>query len=44
MRIPETAKPDRYCECMRYFNTSGPCVPELHYMLPPEPRVPGARE
>lgn len=29
---------------MRYFNTSGPCVPELHYMLPPEPRLPGARE
>ena len=29
---------------MRYFNTSGPCVPELHYMLPPEPRLPGARD
>lgn len=29
---------------MRYFNTSGPCLPELHYMLPPEPRLPGARE
>ncbi|MCW2931237.1 MAG: hypothetical protein JWM19_2199 [Actinomycetia bacterium] len=28
---------------MRYFNTSGPCVPELHYMLPPEPRLPEAR-
>jgi hypothetical protein len=28
----------------RYFNTSGPCVPELHYMLPPEPRLPGARD
>ncbi|MGH3282155.1 MAG: ATP-binding protein [Trebonia sp.] len=29
---------------MRYFNTSGPCVPGLHYMLPPEPRLPDARE
>jgi DNA polymerase III delta prime subunit len=29
---------------VRYFNTSGPCVPGLHYMLPPEPRLPGARE
>ena len=28
---------------MRYFNTSGPCVPELHYMLPPEP-LPGAQD
>jgi hypothetical protein len=28
---------------VRYFNTSGPCVPELHYMLPPEPRLPDAR-
>jgi hypothetical protein len=32
----------RYMQ-VRYFNTSGPCVPELHYMLPPEPRLPGAR-
>jgi hypothetical protein len=29
---------------VRYFNTSGPCLPGLHYMLPPEPRLPGARE
>jgi hypothetical protein len=29
---------------VRYFNVGGPCVPELHYMLPPEPRLPGARE
>ena len=29
---------------VRYFNTSGPCVPGLHYMLPPEPRLPGARD
>jgi DNA polymerase III delta prime subunit len=29
---------------VRYFNTSGPCVPELHYMLPPEPRLPKAPE
>ncbi|HEY7223717.1 MAG TPA: hypothetical protein VH561_09030 [Micromonosporaceae bacterium] len=28
---------------MKYFNTAGPCVPELHYMLPPEPRLPEAR-
>ena len=21
---------------MRYFNTSGPCLPEMHYMIPPE--------
>jgi hypothetical protein len=28
---------------MRYFNTAGPCVPERHYMLPPEPRLPQAR-
>jgi hypothetical protein len=29
---------------VKYFNTSGPCVPGMHYMLPPEPRLPGARE
>ena len=28
---------------VRYFNTAGPCLPELHYMLPPEPRLPEAR-
>ncbi|HZN70216.1 MAG TPA: AAA family ATPase [Micromonosporaceae bacterium] len=28
---------------MRFFNTAGPCVPERHYMLPPEPRLPEAR-
>jgi DNA polymerase III delta prime subunit len=28
---------------VKYFNTAGPCVPELHYMLPPEPRLPRAR-
>jgi hypothetical protein len=28
---------------VRYFNTAGPCIPELHYMLPPEPRLPEAR-
>lgn len=27
---------------MKYFNTAGPCVPERHYMLPPEPRLPEA--
>ena len=29
---------------MRYFNTSGPCVPGRDYMLPPEPRLPDALE
>jgi hypothetical protein len=29
---------------MRHFNTAGVCLPELHYMLPPEPRLPGFRE
>jgi DNA polymerase III delta prime subunit len=28
---------------MRRFNTAGPCLPEMHYMLPPEPRLPEAR-
>ena len=27
----------------RTFNTAGPCIPELHYMLPPERRLPGVR-
>ena len=27
----------------RYFNTAGPCRPDLHYMLPPEDRLPGVR-
>jgi hypothetical protein len=27
----------------RFFNTAGPCRPELHYMLPPERRLPGLR-
>ncbi len=27
----------------RYFNTTGPCDPKRHYMLPPTPRLPGAR-
>lgn len=26
----------------RYFNTTGPCVPHLHYMLPPADRLIGA--
>ncbi|WP_344456949.1 AAA-like domain-containing protein [Actinocorallia aurantiaca] len=29
---------------MRYFNTTGPCFEAEHYMLPPEPRLPEARE
>lgn len=28
---------------MRYFNTAGPCYPDLHYMLPAEERLPDAR-
>ena len=34
----------RYGAGVRYFNTEGPCVPGRHYMLPPEPRLPGARD
>ncbi|MEV4252181.1 hypothetical protein AB0J52_03315 [Spirillospora sp. NPDC049652] len=29
---------------MRSFNIAGPCRPDRHYMLPPEPRLPEARE
>lgn len=43
-RVQITASPGRYCERMRFFNNSGPCDPERHYMLPPEPRLPGARD
>jgi hypothetical protein len=28
---------------VRYFNTAGPCNPALHYMVPPESRLPDAR-
>lgn len=28
---------------MTYFITAGPCVPELHCTVPPEPRLPEAR-
>jgi hypothetical protein len=28
----------------KYFNTAGPCFPDWHYMLPPEPRLPEARQ
>ncbi|MDR0714430.1 MAG: ATP-binding protein, partial [Bacteroidales bacterium] len=27
----------------RFFNTTGPCNPEEHYMLPPEDRLVGAQ-
>ena len=27
----------------RFFNTAGPCEPERHYMVPPEPRLPSIR-
>src|SRR5580698_5696582 len=39
----QSARGGRYCGCVRYFNTSGPCVPGEHYMLAPEPRLPEAR-
>jgi hypothetical protein len=42
-RCALSVRVDRYGVGVRYFNTSGPCVPESHYMLPPEPRLPGAR-
>ncbi|MEV4580168.1 ATP-binding protein [Nonomuraea jabiensis] len=29
---------------VRYFNTTGPCDPRLHYVLPSQPRLPEARE
>jgi hypothetical protein len=28
----------------RHFNTAGPCDPARHYLVPPEPRFPEARE
>lgn len=28
---------------MRYFNTAGPCKPDIHYMLPVSSRLPDAR-
>lgn len=28
---------------MRFFNTTGPCYPEKHYMLPPKDRLVGAQ-
>jgi hypothetical protein len=27
----------------RFFNTAGPCNPRIHYVLPPERRLPGVR-
>jgi predicted AAA+ superfamily ATPase len=27
----------------RFFNTAGPCDPRIHYMLPPERRLPAVR-
>jgi hypothetical protein len=28
---------------VRFFNTTGPCNPDDHYMLPPEERLVGAQ-
>src|SRR5262245_42810027 len=38
--MPSLPRP-RYTAAMRWFNTTGPCNAELHYMIPPEPRLPG---
>ena len=27
----------------RFFNTTGPCIPDMHYMLPPKDRLVGAK-
>lgn len=27
----------------RYFNITGPCFPEMHYLLPPKDRLIGAQ-
>lgn len=38
-------QPALQCRAMpRHFNTAGPCRPELHYMLPPEQRLPAVRD
>jgi hypothetical protein len=29
---------------MRFFNTAGPCKPDIHYMLPASRRLPGVRQ
>jgi hypothetical protein len=42
-RLPESAFRDGYRECVRFFNTSGPCDPGVNYVLPPELRLPGVR-
>src|SRR5262249_3347589 len=34
----------RYGRPVRYFNTAGPCRPGEHYLVPPEPRLPFARD
>lgn len=41
--MPLDDKDDRYLDEVRSFNKAGPCDPERNYMLPPEPRLPGAR-
>ena len=37
------ASRDKLCSMNRFFNTTGPCDPERHYMLPPEARLVRAR-
>jgi hypothetical protein len=44
VRLPCIAVSRCYRAVVRYFDTAGPCVLDRHYMLPPEPRLPGARE
>lgn len=43
-QVNDDAEPDSYCEGVRFFNIYGPCEPERHYMIPPEPRLPTAPE
>jgi hypothetical protein len=35
---------DGYREDVLFFNTTGPCVPGKHYMLPPQSRLPEVRD
>jgi hypothetical protein len=36
-------KQDMTKRSVRFFNTTGPCYPDMHYMLPPEDRLVGAQ-
>ena len=43
LRAVATSRRCGYGIAMRYFNTAGPCIESVHYMLPPEARLPTAR-